>query len=96
MAQISEVKSALDSIADMIANSRQSRDRTKAQLLSARNQLANIPNQYSDVLATIDNYTGDGATEELYQDEKAKLATEFVELKSVIETELTALGVEFS
>ena len=95
MATISEVKAGLNAIADLISGSISGRARAKAQLLSARNQLAAIPTQYAAVIAEIDAYTPTGAFETLAQDEKAKLASEFLALKSALETELTALGVTY-
>lgn len=96
MATISEVKSGLDAIGQLISGSVQQRERAKAQLLAARNQLSGIAGQFSDVISTIDGYTPTGAFETLAKDEKAKLQTEFQALKSALETELTALGVSFS
>lgn len=95
MATPSEVKDGMNGIAQLIAGARQQRDRAKAQLLTARNQLANIPTQFADVIATINGYAPTGAFETLAKDERAKLATEFTSLKNALETELTALGVAF-
>ena len=96
MATVSEVKSGIDSIAQLIAAAARTQARAKENLLAARNQLNNLPSQYADVMATIDAYTPTGAFETLAKDEKAKLASEFVALKNDLETELTALGVSFS
>lgn len=96
MASVSEVKSGLQAISDLIAGSTQARDRAKTQLLSARNQLAAVPTQFSDVIATVNGYTPTGAFESLSKDEKDKLQTEFTALKSALEAELDALGVSYS
>jgi hypothetical protein len=96
MATVSEVKAALDSIAELITGSSRSREKAKAALLAARNQLANIPTQYADEIAEIDGYAPTGAFETLAQDEKAKLASEFNSLKTALEGELNALGVSYS
>jgi hypothetical protein len=93
---ISTVKADLNSIASIIAGSSQVRDKAKAQLLAARNQLAAIPATYAATIAEIDGYAPTGAFETLSKDEKAKLATEFLALKTAIETELTALEISFS
>lgn len=96
MATPSEVKSGLDGISQLIAGSRRSREQAKASLLAARNQLVAIPDQFSDVITTINGYTPTGAFETLSKDEKDKLAAEFVALRTALETELTALGVTFT
>jgi hypothetical protein len=96
MATVSEVKAALDSIAELITGSSRSREKAKAALLAARNQLANIPTQYADEIAEIDGYAPTGAFETLAQDEKSKLASEFNSLKTALEGELNALGVSYS
>lgn len=96
MATTSEVKAALDSIADQIAGAIRMRSQAKAQLLAARNQLAAIPTTFADAISEINGYTPTGAFETLAQDEKAKLQTEFTALKSALETELTDLGVSYS
>ena len=95
MATSSEVKAGLDGIASVIAGSIQGRANAKALLLSARNQLAGLPAQYADVLATINAYTPTGAFETLAEDELAKMTTEFTALKTALQTELTAIGVSF-
>ena len=95
MATTSEVKAGLDSIASLIAGSQQLEDRAIAGLLAARNQLAGIPTQFSDVLATIDAFTPTGSFEEVTKDEKGKLATEFLALKAAIEAKLDDLGVPY-
>jgi hypothetical protein len=96
MSTTAEVKAALNGISTMIAGSARMREQAKAQLLAARNQLANLPTQYASEIQTINGFAPTGAFETLTKDEKGKLQTEFVALKSAIETELTALGVSFS
>jgi hypothetical protein len=96
MAEPSQVKTALDAIAATIATSRSMRSQAKAQLLSARNQLASIPTVHANIISTIDGYVPSGAMETLAKDEKAKLQTEFLALKSALETELSALGVSYT
>jgi hypothetical protein len=95
MSTTSEVKAALDGIAEVISGSITARARAKAQLLTARNQLANLPTQFADELATINGYTPTGAFETLAQDEKARLQTEFNALKTALEGELDALSVSY-
>jgi formamidopyrimidine-DNA glycosylase len=96
MATTSEVKSALDGIAEVIAGSISARERAKTLLLMARNQLAGLPTQYADEIAEINGYVPDGAFETLAKDEKARLQTEFMALKNAIEDELDALGVSYT
>ena len=95
MATTSEVKAGIDSISVLIASSQQLEARAISGLLAARSQLAGIPAQFSDVLATVDAYTPTGAFEVLAQDEKGKLATEFSALLAAIETKLDDLGVPY-
>jgi hypothetical protein len=96
MATYTEVKAGLDSIATLITSSGKMRDNAQAQLLSARNQLANITTQFADVIATIDGYAPTGAAETFAQAEKAKLQADFTALKSALETALDSLGVSYS
>ena len=97
MATTSEVKAGLDAISQLISGAQQSRQRAKSQMLAARNQLAGIPSQFSDVISEIDSWTVPvGAFQSLGKDEKAKLQTEFLTLKSALEDELDALGVSYS
>lgn len=95
MAEPSEVKAGLQEIASIISNSRKMNDKGNALKLAARNQLAAIPGQFSDIVATVDGYTPTGAFETLSKDEKAKLQAEFVALRQSVESELTALGISF-
>ena len=82
MATTSEVKAGLDDISQSIRNSRQAYATAKARIQAARNELAAIPTTFSDVIATIDAYSGADAFEALSQAEKDKLATEFVALRN--------------
>jgi hypothetical protein len=91
MATTSEVKAGLDDISQMIRTARQAFAQSKARIQSSRNDLANIPTTFSDVLTTIDGYAGSDAFEALAKDEKAKLATEFVALRD----EMDALIANF-
>lgn len=95
MSTVSEVKAALDSIAEQIAGATRMRSQAKAQLLAARNQLAAIPTTFAVAVSEIDGYTPTGAFETLAKDEKSKLASEFTALKTALETELTALSVSY-
>ena len=68
MATPSEVAAGIASIAVTISGSAKMQAQAKNQLLAARNQLASIPTQYSDVLTEIDGYTPTGAFETLKVD----------------------------
>lgn len=96
MATTSQVKTMLDGAAQVITGAIQQRDRAKVQLLAARNALGNLTAQYDSEIAAVNGYAPSGAFEMLAKDELAKLTTEFTLLKSALETELTALGVEYS
>lgn len=95
MATVAEVKEGLDQIAQTIAKAQARRDRGKADLIAARTMLADLPALYADVIATINAYSPVGAFETLAKDERSKLQAEFLALKAALETELTAIGVEF-
>lgn len=96
MATTSEIKSGLDSIAATIARSVSTRATIKNNLLSARNQLADLVTVYADVIATINGWSPPtGAFQQVADSELAALTTEFLALKTDIEAELTALGVAF-
>lgn len=96
MATTSEVKSGLQSISDIIAGANSGFTQAITKILALRNQLNDIPTQYSDVISTVDGYTPTGAFETLAKDEKTKLQTEFVALRTMLESALTDLGVPFS
>ncbi|QDV78066.1 hypothetical protein [Botrimarina mediterranea] len=95
MATISEVKTALDTIAEQIAEAARNRADGKQLILRAQGILRTIPTQHAAVLTEIEGYAPTGAFQTLAKDEKAKLATEFMALKTAIETELTALNVSY-
>lgn len=82
MATTSEVKAGLDEISQAIAAVRTRFEASKSSIQGGSTALGNIPTKYSDVLDTIDAYTGADVFEELAQAEKARLAIEFVALKS--------------
>ena len=86
MATASEVKSGLDAIADEIAAVRKRFATAKSSIEGGSTALGNIPTKWADVLSTIDGYGTEDAFEALTKAEKAKLATEFVALKSEIDT----------
>jgi len=90
MATTSEVKAGLDDISQMIRTARQAFAQSKARIQASRNDLANIPTTFSDVLATIDGYAGSDTFETLTQDEKAKLSTEFVALRNEMDALITS------
>lgn len=92
----SKVKAALDNITAKIVQSAQQRENAKSLLLSARNQLANIPTLYAAEITEINGYGTSNVFEALSKAEKDKLQAEFLALKSALETELTALGVSYS
>lgn len=92
----SSVKAALDNIAVFISQSAQKRANAKADLLSARNQLAQIPTLYAAEIAEITGYGTSDAFEAVSKAEKAKLQAEFLALKSALEAELDALGVSYN
>lgn len=92
MATISQVKAGLDAVAQRIAQNRARAVSAKAQFTLAQNELAAIPADYADLVATIDAYTPTGAFETLAKDEKAKLVAEFTALKSVVDSAVTDLA----
>jgi hypothetical protein len=85
MATASEVKAGLDDIAQTIRTARQQFVNSKAQIQARRNDLANIPTAFSDVIATIDGYTGADAFEMLATAEKSRLQAEFVALRDELD-----------
>lgn len=86
MATYTEVKRSLDDIAQIINTERQAFANSKARIQAASANLAAIPTQYADVIATIDAYSGATAAEALSKDERSKLAAEFTALKSDIDS----------
>lgn len=95
MADTSEVKAALDTVARIIAEAKSTSDRAKANLKSARDILAAIPTDYAEIITTINGYVPTGAFETLCKDELAKLSANFQSLKTTLEAYLDALGVTY-
>jgi len=91
MATTSQVKAGLDEISGKIKAVRERFEASKNGISASSSALGAIPTAHADVLATIDGYTPTGPFEELAQDEKARLQTEFVALKA----ELDALIAQF-
>ena len=88
MAEYSEVKAALDDIAVQIANARLVRARCLSQLSAASAVLGNLPTQYADVVTTINAYGTTNAAENFAKEEKAKLQTEFLALKALLDADI--------
>ena len=84
MATTSEVKAGLDDIATSIRNCRKKFAQAKTSISQAYAELNAIPTTFSDEIAEIDGYTGADDFETLCQAEKAKLTTEFVALRNLI------------
>ena len=82
MATSSEVKAALDDIAQSIRTERQAMKNAKARIATGQSNLNLIPTVFTDALATINAYTPTGDFESLAKDELAKMTTEFVALIS--------------
>ena len=93
MATTSEVKAGLDAIAQTIARERRALTQAHERIHQAFTTLYDIPTDevYAPVLAEIDGYTPTGAFETLAQDEKARLATEFVALRNAADAANVAL-----
>jgi len=85
MATASQIKTGLDEISARIREARAVMEKVKSNAGLASVDLAAIPADYADVLATIDAFAA-GSTnyfERMAKDEKAKLAAEFTALKAV-------------
>ncbi len=82
MATTSEVIAGVDDMCKEIRTARAGLAKAKAMVTTYKNQLANIPTKYSDVISTIDGYTGGTPFEDAYKDRKDRLASEFVPLKN--------------
>lgn len=91
MATTSEVKAGLDDIAQRIREAINNMTAAKVRLQTAKDDLAALPTDYGDVVATINGYTPTGALETLAQDELAKLTAEFVALSSSIDAAIASL-----
>ena len=92
MATSSEVKAALDDIAQSIRTERQALKNAKARIATAQGNLNAIPTVFADALATINAYTPTGDFESLSQDELAKMTTEFISLRNDAALAVTDLG----
>ena len=92
MATSSEVKAALDDIAQSIRTERQAMANAKARIATGQGNLNLIPTTFSDALATINAYTPTGDFESLSKDELAKMTTEFTALVSQAGDAVTALS----
>jgi hypothetical protein len=90
MATASEVKSGLDEIAAAIKAVRTRFATAKSSIEGGATALGNLPTKYSDVLTTIDGYTGADAFEQLAQAEKSRLTNEFIALKAELDALIAA------
>lgn len=88
MAEYSEVKAALDDIAGKIATARVQRARCISQLSEQAAILGDLPTQYADVIITINNYGDTDEAETFAKAEKAKLQTEFLALKALLDADI--------
>ncbi len=86
MAEVTEVKVALDDIAKVIVKQRNALDGCVEQGQTVSVTLSGIPAEYADEIATINGYTPTGEFESLSKDELAKLTAEFLALKAVADT----------
>ena len=95
MADTATIENGLRAIAETIEGSERMREQAKASLLAARNQLNSIT---STQKATIDAIGRIGDTPDDYgrvvKSQFERLRAEFVALRTSIETDLTALGVD--
>jgi hypothetical protein len=82
MATSSQVKSALDAIAEAIALNRSRLVAAKGTAGEVSSTLGGLPTQYADVISTINAYTTTDAFENLSKAELAKLSSEFTGLTS--------------
>jgi lysophospholipase L1-like esterase len=84
MATPSQVKAGLDEIAELIRGQRAVMEKVKSNAAGASAELAAIPTEYADVIATIDAYAANSTDyfERLAKAEKAKMAAEFTALKA--------------
>ena len=77
MATSSEVKAALDDIAQSIRTERQALKNAKARIATGKNNLISLPTIFADAIATITGFAPIGAMETLAKDEFLKLKHEF-------------------
>ena len=92
MATSSEVKAALDDIAQSIRTERQAMSNAKARIATGQGNLNLIPTTFADAIATIDGFVPTGEFESLSKDEFAKMTTEFLALRSEAGDAVTALS----
>jgi hypothetical protein len=88
---ISNVKAALDDIAQSIRTERQAMTNAKARIATGQNNLNALPTTFQEAIAEITAYEGVDAFEALSKDELAKLTTEFLSLVSDADAAVTAL-----
>jgi len=86
MATTTEVSKAVRAITDEIDAVRKRFDTAKSSILGGSTALGNVPTKYSDELNTIDGYGTTDAFEAVKKAEKTKLVTEYLALKSEIDT----------
>ncbi len=92
MATSSEVKAALNDIAQSIRTERQAMKNAKARIAAGQGNLNALPTVFADAIAEINGFTPTGAMETLAQDELVKLTTEFTALKSDAALAVADLG----
>lgn len=93
MATPSQVKAALDEIAETIARSRSAAIRAQASIAEEAARMSGLPSKYSDVITTINGYTPTGAFETLAKAERTALANEFGTLNDTLDDAITALNL---
>lgn len=86
MATSSQVKTALDQVASVIATQRAVLAKVKSNAQGASDVLAALPTDFADVIATIQAYGTTNAFEALTKAELAKLSAEYTALKAVADT----------
>jgi hypothetical protein len=97
MATASEVKAGLDDISTIIRTARQKAQQCKAIYAQQAAILVALPTTYADLISTIDGYTPDNDFEALAKAEKAVLQTEFLALRTKLQTAETDLdAIDFS
>ena len=92
MATASEIKTGMDEIASRIADQRGVVAKAKSNAQIASDALAAIVTDFADVIATIDGFAANSTDyfERLAKAEKAKLQSEFVALKAVADSIVSA------
>ena len=92
MATSSEVKAALDDIAQSIRTERQAMKSAKARISAGQSNLNALPTVFANAISEINGFTPTGAMETLAQDELSKLTTEFTALKADAALAVADLG----